>query len=193
MARFCYYRYMSERPIFITSNPSKAEQLSWHLGIELDHMAAEVPEVQSLSLAEVVEHKAKAAYKVANRPVLVEDTSLVFHALGKLPGPLIKWFLQELDNDGLCHLLNGYSDRSATASVLFGYYDGNELSTFEGKAEGSVAVQPIGERGFGWDPVFIPNGYDKTWGEMTKEEQSESSMRRIALAKLEDYLKAKTE
>lgn len=182
--------YMSKRPTFITSNPSKAEQLSWHLGVELNHMAAEIPEVQSLSLAEVVEHKAKAAYKVARGPVLVEDTSLVFHALGKLPGPLIKWFLQELDNEGLCRLLDKYSDRSATASVLFGYFDGNKLSTFEGQVEGTIALQPAGSRGFGWDPIFIPAGYDKTWGEMTKEEQSDTSMRRIALGKLETFLQS---
>jgi non-canonical purine NTP pyrophosphatase (RdgB/HAM1 family) len=181
---------MSERPTFITSNPSKAEQLSWHLGVELKHMAAEVPEVQSLSLAEVVEHKAKAAYGVAKGPVLVEDTSLIFNALGKLPGPLIKWFLQELDNEGLCHLLDNYEDRSAVASVLFGYYDGVTLSTFDGQMEGSIAVKPTGERGFGWDPIFIPSGYDKTWGEMTLEEQSDSSMRRIALKKLEVFLQS---
>ena len=180
---------MIERPTFITSNPSKAEQLSWHLGIELKHAAAEVPEVQSLSLAEVVEHKARAAYEVAKGPVLVEDTSLVFNALGKLPGPLVKWFLQELDNDGLCHLLDNYTDRSATASVLFGYYDGNKLSIFDGQAEGTIATQPVGGRGFGWDPIFIPSGYDKTWGEMTKDEQSDTSMRRIALRKLEVFLK----
>lgn len=184
---------MSERPTFITSNSSKAEQLSWHLGVELNHRAAEVPEIQALSLAEVVEYKARAAYEVAKSPVLVEDTSLVFNALGKLPGPLIKWFLQELDNEGLCRLLDAYSDRSATASVLFGYFDGDELTTFDGKMEGMIADKPTGERGFGWDPIFIPTGYDKTWGEMTLEEQSESSMRRIALKKLEAFLQAKSD
>lgn len=66
----------------------------------------------------------------------------VFHALGKLPGPLIKWFLQELDNEGLCRLLDNYSDRSATASVLFGCYDGARLSTFTAEAAGSIAEQP---------------------------------------------------
>ena len=182
---------MTKQPTFITSNISKAEQLSWHLGIELKHMAAEVPEIQSLSLLEVVEHKAKEAYKVVKGPVLVEDTSLVFNALGKLPGPLIKWFLHELDNEGLCRLLDNYSDRSAIASVLFGYYDGNKLYTFDGQTKGMIANQPKGELGFGWDPVFIPSNYDKTWAEMTMEEQSDSSMRRIALSKLEAFLKDK--
>lgn len=187
---FGIIKHMSKLPTFITSNPSKAEQLGWHLGIELKHVAAEVPEVQSLSLAEVVEHKAKAAYEIVEGPVLVEDTSLTFHALGKLPGPLIKWFLQELNTDGLCQLLDGYSDRSTTARVLFGYYDGSNLSTFTGQAEGTIALQPRGEQGFGWDSIFIPQGYDKTWGEMTKEEQIATSMRRSALTKLESYLKS---
>lgn len=182
---------MSERPTFITGNQSKAKQLSRHLDIELDHKAAEVPEVQSLDLAEVVEHKSKAAFETVRGPVLVEDTSLVFNALGNLPGPLIKWFLQELDNDGLCHLLDGYPDRTATASVLFGYYDGEKLMTFSGQIKGTIAKQPKGEKGFGWDPIFIPEGHSKTWGEMSIEEQNDTSMRRIALKKLKEYLQAK--
>lgn len=183
---------MKDVPIFITGNAAKAEQLSWHLGVTLDHQAADVPEIQSLDLEEVVEYKAKAAYETVKRPVLVEDTSLVFHALGRLPGPLIKWFLNELGNEGLCRLLDNYEDRSATATALFGYYDGENLLTFEGQVEGKIAEKPVGEHGFGWDPIFIPKGYDKTWGEMTKEEQSDSSMRRIALKKLESYLKGES-
>lgn len=182
---------MGKRITFITGNPSKAEQLSWHLGVELEHMAAEMPEVQSLSLDEIIEHKAKSAYALVKGPVLVEDTSLVFHALGKLPGPLVKWFLQELDNGGLCHLLDGYTDRSATAAVLFGYYDGVKLLTFSGDCKGTIAAEPKGARGFGWDPIFIPKGHAQTWGEMTLDEQSDTSMRRIALKKLEGYLARK--
>ena len=178
---------MIEKPTFITGNPSKAEQLGWHLGVELNHIASDTPEIQSLSLEEIVVNKTKAAFEIVEGPVLVEDTSLVFHALGLLPGPLIKWFLKELDNKGLCHLLDNYDDRSATASVLFGYYDGKELKTFSGEAEGSIAYEPRGKRGFGWDSVFIPKGHKKTWGEMSKDEQSETSMRRIALKKLESY------
>lgn len=180
---------MSERPTFITGNPSKAEQLSWHLGIEVEHQAANVPEIQSLDLAEVVDHKARAAFEIVSGPVLVEDTSITFNALGKLPGPLVKWFLHELDNDGLCHLLDNYDDRSATASVLFGYFDGTTLVSFSGEARGTIARAPRGSRGFGWDPIFIPEGSSKTWGEMTKEEQTETSMRRIALQKLEEHLR----
>ena len=182
---------MIKNPTFITSNFFKSKQLSWHLGIELDHVAFDAPEIQSLSLAEVVEYKAKSAFKVVDGPVLVEDTSLVFHAIGQLPGPLIKWFFKELGNQGLCRLLDNYNDRSATATVLFGYYDGQKLVTFSGESTGSIAKSPKGKEGFGWDPIFIPKGHDKTWGEMSKKEQAETSIRRIALKKLEKYLHSK--
>jgi len=174
---------------FITGNAAKAEQLGRHLDHPVAHKKLDLPEIQSLDLHEIIEHKTKEAYKQIGGVVLVEDTSLTFKALGRLPGPLIKWFLTELDNAGLCKLLDGYEDRSAVAEVCFGLYDGNELKKFEGEARGSIAAIPRGERGFGWDPVFIPDGHDKTWGEMDPEEQKETSMRRFALKKLEAYLR----
>lgn len=174
---------------FITGNAAKAEQLARHLEYPVEHKKLDIPEIQSLDLKEIAEHKAKEAYKQIQSPVLIEDTSLVFHALGKLPGPLIKWFLKELDNGGLCRLLDGYQDRSAQAKVCFCFYDGDTLEVFEGQIDGTIASSPKGERDFGWDPIFIPVGNTKTWGEMNDEEQKETSMRRVALKKLEGYLK----
>ena len=174
---------------FITGNVAKAEQLGRHLAHPISHQKLDLVEIQSLDLHEIIEHKAKEAYKQVGGIVLVEDTSLTFNALGQLPGPLIKWFLTELDNTGLCKLLDAYDDRSAVAEVCIGLYDGKELRTFEGEARGSIAPTPRGEKGFGWDPIFIPEGHEKTWGEMDHEEQKETSMRRIALHKLEGFLK----
>lgn len=175
---------------FITGNAAKAEQLGRHLDHSVAHKKLDLPEIQSLDLHEIIEHKTREAYKQVGGLVLVEDTSLSFKALGRLPGPLIKWFLAELDNTGLCKLLDPYEDRSAVAEVCFGLYDGRELKMFEGEANGTIAPAPRGERGFGWDPIFIPEGHEKTWGEMDPEEQKATSMRRIALKKLESYLKS---
>ncbi len=181
---------MKERPItFITGNAAKAEQLGRHLDYPITHQKLDLAEIQSFDLKEIVAHKAAEAYKKVNSTVLVEDTSLIFHAFGRLPGPFIKWFLTELDNGGLCKILDGYQDRGARAEVCFGLYDGKELKIFEGYADGSICSIPRGEKGFGWDPIFIPKGYEKTWGEMNHEEQKETSMRRIALKKLEAYLR----
>jgi len=175
--------------IFITGNAAKAEQVGRHLNHPLTHQKLDLEEIQSLNLEEIIEHKTKEAFKKIHSPVLVEDTSLIFNALGRLPGPLIKWFLTELDNPGLCKILNVYDDRTALAEVCFGFYDGKKLKIFNGEMEGTIAESPRGERGFGWDPIFVPKGHTKTWGEMNIDEQKETSMRRIALNKLEIYLK----
>ena len=172
---------------FITGNKAKAEQLAFHLHMPVAHHKLDLHEIQSLSLEEVVRDKAERAYSILKSPVLVEDASLTFQALGALPGPLIKWFLVELKNEGLAELLNG-KDRSAVAEVMFGYYDGIDCQIFSGSTNGSIADVPRGELGFGWDSIFIPEGQSKTWAEMTLEEQKDTSMRRIALAKLEVFL-----
>jgi non-canonical purine NTP pyrophosphatase (RdgB/HAM1 family) len=175
---------------FITGNSEKAKQISWHLDVPVTHKKVDLVEIQSLDLSTIIEEKAKEAYKYVQSPVLVEDTSLRFCALGKLPGPLIKWFFTELGTSGLCQLLNGYPDRSAEAAVMFGLHDGQAFHTFAGSREGSISLVPRGHNGFGWDPIFIPNGSEKTWAEMTIEEQKETSMRKMALEKLGKYLKS---
>ena len=174
---------------FITGNPGKVSLLNQYLDFPVVHTSIDLVEVQSLELATIVEHKAKEAHRQVGGPVLVEDTSLRFYALGRLPGPLIKWFLTELGTDGLCRLLDNYTDRSAVAEVLFGLYDGRSFQTFSGAVEGAIALTPRGSRGFGWDAIFVPDSFNKTWAEMTDEEAHVSSMRMIALCKLEAYLK----
>ena len=174
---------------FITGNPGKVSLLRQYLDFPVVHTSIDLVEVQSLDLATIVEHKVKEAYRQVGGPVLVEDTSLRFYALGKLPGPLIKWFLTELGTDGLCRLLDNHADRSAVAEVLFGLYDGRSFQTFSGAVEGAIALMPRGSRGFGWDAIFVPAGFAKTWADMTDEEANASSMRMIALRKLEAYLK----
>lgn len=179
-----------EKLTFITGNAAKAEQLGRHLEYPVAHKKADAYEIQSLDLRQIAEHKAREAQRQIGGTVLVEDTSLVFHALSRLPGPLIKWFLEELDNAGLAKLLNGYNDRNCTASVCFALCDGESVEFFEGERKGAIALEPRGERGFGWDPIFIPEGHETTWGEMDPAGQEKTSMRRVALKKLEEYLRA---
>lgn len=174
---------------FVTGNPAKAREIQPYVrNARFETVALDLHEIQALDLREVVEHKARDAYEQVRKPVIVEDTSLVFHTLGRLPGPLIKWFLTELGTDGLCRLLDGFPDRRATASVLFGVYDGGGLQVFDGHAEGSIAPEPRGAENFGWDSMFIPQGAARTWGEMTTEEKWATSMRRQALEKLDAFL-----
>lgn len=155
--------------IYVTGNANKAKYFSEILGMEIDHAPVDVAEIQSLDLVEVVTEKVKAAYAQLQRPVLVEDTSLVIGALGRLPGPLVKWFLEELKSEGLCRLADADPERRAFAVAAFAYYDGMEVTVFEGGLAGTVAKEPRGSSDFGWNPVFIPEGQAKTLGEMDEE------------------------
>lgn len=173
---------------FITGNKAKAAQVSRHFTFPLTHKKLDLPEIQSLELSEIVKYKAQEAYRQLKSPILVEDTSLTFQAMGKLPGTLIKWFLQELGNEGLCRELDRFEDRSAIAEVTFGLHDGQNVILFNSQIHGSIASEPRGPHIFGWDPIFIPIGQQKTWAEMSMEEQDRTSMRKVALLKLEEYL-----
>ncbi len=173
---------------FITSNKAKAELLARYLDYPIAHKDIDLVEIQSLDVKQVALHKAHEAYAHIKKPVLVEDTSLECSALGRLPGTLIKWFLHELGNDGLCKLLSHYSDKRAICTVMFVLYDGTEVKTFSSEMKGTIAQAPKGAGGFGWDPVFINDGYTQTRGEMTQKEYDATSPRRVAVQKLYHYL-----
>lgn len=174
---------------FITGNKGKAEELERNLGLAIKHKKLDITEIQSLDLEEIVKDKAKRAYDIINSPVLVEDVSLKYSAFGNLPGPLIKWFHKELGNSGLCRIINHYKkDRTALSEVLFCLYDGKKFKLFAGSKAGRIAAYPRGERGYGWDAVFIPDGSNKTRAEMDDTERFESSMRKEALGRLREYI-----
>ena len=173
---------------FITGNQHKADILAQHLGITLPHQKLSLDELQSLDLHVVAEHKARQAYGIVGKPVLIEDVSLTFHALGGLPGTFIKWFVDELGSQQICDLLVPYKDRSATAAISYCIYDGAEVRFFDGEAKGSIAPAPRGTGGFGFDSIFIPAGQPQTRAEMTEDVYVMSSHRTVAMDKLRKFL-----
>jgi inosine triphosphate pyrophosphatase len=172
---------------FITGNQDKADYLAKYLGYDVDHKKLDLDELQSLELREIVEHKVKQAYEIVKGPVLVEDVSLEFKALGRLPGTFIKWFVDELDFETICSILNG-KDRSAVARCLFGYYDGKTLKFIEGSLQGSIAQEPSGEYGFGWDKIFIPEGYTTTRANFNRKDDEKTYKTIKPFAELKAYL-----
>ena len=167
---------MTKTPIFITGNQNKADYLARILGIELERQDIDVDEIQSLDPMEVIEHKVKQAYAVLQKPVLVEDTSLIFNALNGLPGPFLKYFVTAKDGkENMCRMLNDFDDRSAYLTATYAYYDGETITTFTGRLNGTIATSPRGTGGYGCDPVFEPEGYGgRTRAELSPEEDDES-------------------
>lgn len=173
---------------FITGNPKKVEQLQRYLTFPIQHKAFDLPEIQSLDLETVAVLKAKAAYEMHGAPVLVEDTGLAFTALRGLPGPFVKWFLETVGNEGMCRMLDTYEDRTAIAQICFVLYDEDGPHVFAASRAGTISASPLGLQEFGWNPIFIPVGETKTWAEMSLEEQKITSMRRLAIEKVQTYL-----
>jgi non-canonical purine NTP pyrophosphatase (RdgB/HAM1 family) len=172
---------------FITGNQKKADYLANYLGHPVEHIKVDLDEIQSLDLNEIVRHKVRQAYAQVKKPVLVEDVALEFKALGRLPGPLVKWFIEELGLDGLCALVDG-KDRTAVARCVFGYFDGTEEKYFESSLEGTVPEKPSGSGGYGWDPIFIPKGYTVTRAELSSEDDRKTYLQIKPFEQLKQFL-----
>uniref|UniRef100_A0A8D3B424 Inosine triphosphate pyrophosphatase n=1 Tax=Scophthalmus maximus TaxID=52904 RepID=A0A8D3B424_SCOMX len=169
--------------VFVTGNAKKLEEVSL---LRLPFLRT-VPEYQG-EPDEISIQKCKEAARQVDGPVIVEDTCLCFKALGGLPGPYIKWFLDKLKPEGLFKLLAGFEDKSAWALCTFAFCPGKDepVQLFRGKTEGHI-VEPRGPRDFGWDPCFQPKGYDKTYAELPKEVKNSISHRYRALAAMSEH------
>jgi XTP/dITP diphosphohydrolase len=172
----------------VTGNSNKAREIAASIGAPVETASLDILEIQSLSVAEVAREKALAAYRALGVPVVVDDTGMNIAALGGLPGALVFWFLDTLGPEGILRLMRDQSDRSASVSTCIAYCDGPDVRLFEGVVEGTLSSESRGTNGFGYDPIFIPDGQSKTYAEMTAEEKNALSMRSIALSKLRDFL-----
>jgi non-canonical purine NTP pyrophosphatase (RdgB/HAM1 family) len=178
---------------FITGNIHKASMLQEAIGFKIEHHNLDLTEIQSLDLEEIIIHKVKEAFSHLNSPVLVHDTALYFNAWGQLPGPFIKWFLETVGNEGMCQMLDNFTDRSAVAVVNLGYYDGKDLKVFKAQLNGKIASKPVGKGGFGWDPIFIPEGFYKSRSELSEEEYLSNSLTHKLGQEVQEYLKQKND
>lgn len=178
---------------FVTGNDGKFREAREILGdsFELERAKLDLLEIQGIDVCEVAEEKVKTAFAELKKPVLVEDTGLCFEAWHGLPGALIKWFLmpdKNIGNEKLVKMLDGFDNRKAEAITVFAYCDELGVRIFEGRISGKIADFSRGLNGFGWDQIFIPDGGEKTFGEMERDEKNKISMRRNALQKLKEYL-----
>jgi non-canonical purine NTP pyrophosphatase (RdgB/HAM1 family) len=172
---------------FITGNQAKADYLAKYLGFSVEHVKLDLEEIQSMDLKEIVELKVKQAYEIIKSPVIVEDVSLEIEALGGLPGPFIRFFVELIPFETICNMVAGKS-RKATAGCVFGYYDGQELKMFEGKLPGEIAETPAGDNGFGFDRFFIPKGYSVTRASLSEADDRKTYLQMKPFEQLKNYL-----
>jgi XTP/dITP diphosphohydrolase len=165
--------------VFVTSRAEKAREAE-RMGFPVERLDLDLPEPQALDPSEIVEAKARAAYRALSRPVLVEDSGLAFRAWGGFPGALVKWVEKSAGVAALARMLEGFPDRAATAICAIAYCDGAEVITARGETHGTIAPAPRGGNGFGWDVLFVPEGSQRTFAEMSAAEKDSLSHRRRA-------------
>lgn len=175
---------------FVTGNPNKVREASNILGFELKQVSIDLHEIQEVKIECVVKHKAKLAFEKVKKPVIVEDTGLSFKAFNDYPGALIKWMCDYLGNEKICKILSSF-DKTAVGKCAVCFYDGNKTHVFIGEVKGKITSRPKGNNNFGWDPIFVPEGYNKTFAQMSLEEKNKISHRGKAWKKLKEFLQDK--
>ena len=171
---------MSSGWVFVTSNANKWLEAQRILGYAIERVELELEELQAESIGMVAMAKAKAAYQRLGRPVIVEDAGVELHGLGGFPGPFIKYWEKLGGLRSICRAVDGSRDRAVCAVCVLAIATDDGVACVEGRAPGTIAEDPRGTNGFGWDAIFIPDGDTRTFAEMTADEKDARSHRRRA-------------
>lgn len=189
-----------EKVLLATNNAGKLREFREILGdlfeiVSLRDLALEAdPEETGTTFEENALLKAEYSCKRSGLPTLADDSGLEVDALDGAPGIYSARFAPGSDMDRLEKLLQvmqGKDKRAAryVAAVAMVWPDGRQV-TVRGICEGTLTESPSGNGGFGYDPIFMPNGYDKTYGCLSEEEKNKTSHRGKAIAALRERLQA---
>lgn len=178
---------------FITGNKGKfseVEEKLQPLDIKLIQKDIGYPEIQADSLEDVVRYGAEDIKERFTSPFIIEDAGLFIKALKGFPGVYSKDVFYTIGCKGILKLLESTKERSAVfRSVYVFSKQKKEPILFKGESHGKIATSERGDGGFGYDPIFIPDGKIKTFAEMDMNEKNSVSHRGKALDKLIDTLK----
>ncbi|MGQ9534382.1 MAG: RdgB/HAM1 family non-canonical purine NTP pyrophosphatase [bacterium] len=183
--------------VLATKNPHKILEIKKIIGSEdivlipyIQFINIEIPELNE-TLFENSLMKAKIVYKLTNKPTLADDSGLFIEKLNGAPGVFSSRYAKD-DKERIKRVLSelGKSkNRKAKFCAVFVYYYAPEkYVVFEGEVQGRIASKPKGENGFGYDPIFIPDGFKKTFAELGPEIKNRISHRAKALRKFKKYL-----
>jgi len=160
--------------ILLTQNKHKLAELTplfEEYGVPFETTDLEKFEIRSHDVEEIAREAAQHAYMTLGRPLVLDDTGFFVSALKDFPGSYAAFVLKSIGYEGILKLMNGVEDRSARFVTAVGFCKGIELKTFVGEMHGTISDHASGSGGFGYDPIFIPDGFSKTYAELTFEEK----------------------
>lgn len=190
-----------KRIVFATNNKNKLKEIREILGdkfeiVSLDEIGChdDIPETGN-TLEDNALQKAEYIYKKYHIDCFADDTGLEVEALGGAPGVHSARYADGTDHDSeanmqkLLHELKGKDNRKARFCTVIALYLHGQIHIFEGKVTGHIDTEKHGHGGFGYDPIFIPDGYNESFAVLGDNIKNSISHRSRAVAKLADYLR----
>lgn len=170
----------------VTSNNGKYKEYKKKLGsfADVEMKNIDYDEIQTNSLEEVVKSSLKTLKEHA--PLMIDDSGLFIDTLGGFPGVYSAYVMDTLGCDGILKLMGDEEVRSARFECVIGYLD-EDIRLFKGVSKGEITSEKRGEGGFGYDPIFRPDGRVKTYAEMSTSEKNDISHRGRAMDDLIEY------
>lgn len=186
--------------VFATNNKHKLEEIKDILGKDFEIVSLaeigcheDIPET-GLTLEENARQKSTYIVEHYNHDCFADDTGLEVDSLNGEPGVHSARYAEGTDHDSeanmrklLSKMLN-VKDRTARFRTVISLIINGVEHQFEGRVEGRIATEKHGKEGFGYDPIFIPEGYDKSFAELGEEVKNQISHRARAVKKLAEYL-----
>ncbi len=176
----------------ITGNKHKyeeAREILSHYKINLVMKSFEKMEIQSGDLGEIALKAAQHAYTQIRKPLVVDDSGLFIHALNGFPGPYSSYVYKTIGYEGILKLMENIDDRRACFHTVVALIIPPIEKLFHGETCGEITLTARGTGGFGFDPIFIPEGSNKTYAEMTITEKNRISHRFKAFSALGEWIR----
>ena len=178
----------SSEVFFASSNEHKfeeAQRILSTLGVNIKLFKTTLEEIQSNSLNEIAKRKAIDAFTKIQKPILIEDDGLFINSLNGFPGPYSSYAYDTIGNTGIIQLLENTELRDAKFVAIIAYCNGiDEVKLFESSIPGKISKE-IKKGGWGYDPIFIPEGESKTYANVSDKDKF--SHRSASLKKFSDW------
>lgn len=186
--------------VFATNNKHKLEEIKDILGKDFEIVSLaeigcheDIPET-GLTLEENARQKSTYIVEHYNHDCFADDTGLEVDALNGEPGVHSARYAEGTDHDSEANMrkllskMSNVKERTARFRTVISLIINGVEHQFEGRVEGHIATEKHGKEGFGYDPIFIPEGYDKSFAELGEEIKNQISHRARAVKKLAEYL-----
>ena len=178
----------SSELFFVSSNENKfqeTERILSNFGMQINFFKTTLEEIQSNNLNDIAEQKAVNAYEIVKKPMIIEDDGLFIDSLNGFPGPYSSYVYDTIGNKGIMNLLENCETRDAKFVSIIAYCDNDYgVKLFESSIPGKIS-SIIEKGGWGYDPIFIPDGESKTYANVSDKDKF--SHRSAALTKFSNW------